>query len=76
MSSNARLTSNLLTLQIQSAALVVLLAGFNLVSAHGHVASWTINGEEKAGFNPSSINQYGPTAERPTINTDQGKPFT
>ncbi|WVF67002.1 hypothetical protein IAT40_001745 [Kwoniella sp. CBS 6097] len=48
------------------------LAGSSAVSAHGHVASWVIGGETKNGFNPSNPPQYGPTAERPTDNSDQG----
>lgn len=53
--------------------LSALLVAPALVSAHGHVAKWFIDGEEKAGFNPSYAAQYGPTAERPTDNSDQGK---
>ncbi|OCF43460.1 hypothetical protein I317_02760 [Kwoniella heveanensis CBS 569] len=57
------------TLTLLSAA---FLAGSSLVSAHGHVQSWNIGGETKNGFNPSNPPQYGPTAERPTDNSDQG----
>ncbi|WVQ94614.1 hypothetical protein IAU59_001694 [Kwoniella sp. CBS 9459] len=48
------------------------LAGSSVVSAHGHVASWTIGGQAYNGFNPSNPSQYGSTAERPTDNSDQG----
>jgi hypothetical protein len=43
------------------------------VAAHGHVQSWVIDGQAHAGFNPSNPTLYGATAERPTLNGDQGK---
>ncbi|WWC64347.1 uncharacterized protein I303_106957 [Kwoniella dejecticola CBS 10117] len=49
-----------------------LVAGTTMVNAHGHVAKWTVGGEEHAGFKPSNPPEYGATAERPTDNSDQG----
>jgi len=43
------------------------------VAAHGHVKSWVIDGQAHAGFNPSNPALYGATAERPTLNKDQGE---
>jgi hypothetical protein len=42
------------------------------VAAHGHVMNWIIDDISYPGFNPSNPAQYGPTAERPTDNADQG----
>lgn len=63
----------------QSKMIVLLgamLAGTTMVHAHGHVSAWEINGETKGGFNPSNAAQYGPTAERPTDNSDQGESYS
>jgi len=42
------------------------------VRAHGHIVSWNVNGQNKPGFNPYWTSELGPTAERPTDNTDEG----
>ena len=58
--------------QIQVLSALGALAMANTVSAHGHVKSWVVDGQAHAGFNPSNAAEYGPTAERPTDNSDQG----
>jgi hypothetical protein len=58
--------------QCKIAPALAFLAATTLVSAHGHVTKWTIGGVDKAGFNPGDVNEFGPTAERPTDNADQG----
>jgi hypothetical protein len=50
-----------------------LLAG--AVSAHGFVESWVIDGTLYDGFQPSWIDSFESTAERPTDNKDHGKSF-
>jgi hypothetical protein len=59
--------------QIQLLSALGALSMANMVSAHGHVMSWVIDGQAHAGFNPSNPTLYGATAERPTLNGDQGK---
>lgn len=59
-----------------TAALFILLAGrAPLVTAHGYVKSWTVNGESKPGFSPSNAKEIegGVTAERATDNKDNGQ---
>ena len=59
-----------------TAALFILLAGRNpLVTAHGYVKSWTVNGESKPGFSPSNAKEIegGVTAERATDNKENGQ---
>lgn len=53
--------------------LAVLATGASVVSAHGHVLSWTVNGVAMPGDNPSNSGEYGPTAQRPSDNRDQGE---
>ncbi|WWC71796.1 uncharacterized protein I206_105755 [Kwoniella pini CBS 10737] len=52
--------------------LSLLAAGTTLVNAHGHIAKWTVGGQDHNGFDPSNPQNGGPTAERPTDNSDQG----
>ena len=59
--------------QIQLLSALGALAMANMVSAHGHVMSWVVDGTAHAGFNPSNPTLYGATAERPTLNKDQGE---
>lgn len=63
MSSAANLS------QTQACTILSLLAGASLVSAHGYVYSWTIDGEEHRGFNPDAQQGYS-GAQRPTDNSD------
>jgi len=59
-----------------TAILLSLLAGrAPLVTAHGYVKSWTVNGESKPGFSPSNAKEIegGVTAERATDNKENGQ---
>lgn len=58
-------------------ALSALLLAQNVI-AHGHITNWVIDGVSKNGFKPSGYTpggtlEYGPTAERPTNNGDNGE---
>ena len=57
----------------QTLVSALLVSGPALVSAHGHIKSILVDGVAHAGFNPSYAADYGPTAMRPSDNSDQGE---
>jgi len=59
--------------QIQLLSAIGALSMASAVSAHGHVMSWVIDGTAHAGYDPSNPTKYGATAERATLNLNQGK---
>lgn len=44
-----------------------------MVRAHGHIKAIVVDGVSHAGYNPSYAADYGPTAMRPSDNSDQGE---
>jgi hypothetical protein len=56
-------------------SLVAVLSSLVAVNAHGYVVTWTVNGKEMKGFDPSWVQEPGGTAQRPYFEKERGTSF-
>jgi hypothetical protein len=56
-------------------SLVAILSSLVAVNAHGYVVTWTVNGKEMKGFDPSWVQEPGDTAQRPYFEKERGTSF-